>query len=807
MKKILLVTADLQGPVRNGGVGTSFSHLAKILSREHQVEILFAEEKGGDHPQSWPKWVKHYSDLGIHLRKIATDSVEVFAHHWAKTSYFIYETIKNESFDLIIFHDMYGLGYYTLQAKKLGLVFTQTPILTKFLGPLTWSRRENGLYWRHDELYLPMFERMAVEMSDHLQTVSPWSHQWMSKQGWIPPRTFNVFFPFELKSTQKINQRNITAHAQELVFFGRLEKRKGLLDFIRAVEDLIQEENFPYRQVTFLGRYCWFDGDNIRKALAQFKSQFSSRVKIKILDTWDSNRALEYLQNRKALAAVLSESETMGYTLLECLALGIPVIASDIDPFRKLVGSKLSSRLVNRNKKEGLKTALLHRQTIFDPNRAKVLCKNTENQWLKEIREILDQKPSLKKKTKALPKIAVLMTHYNRPQLLGEALQSLAHQTCPPDEILIYDDKSTDPGLPHVLGQWAPIFKRRGIRFKVFYAKQNRGPSFGRNFLSAKAQSEFLLFMDDDNLAVHDEIEKLKKMQAHSDSDVITGVLEKFIDGQVGLWRSRRWIPLGFDISASVLENGMGDTNFLIRKSLLSKVGGFIDDPSFKAEDMNVLVKCSLAGAHMSVCPEPLVQYRLHALNRSAFRVRNERRYHAGFPFLHFIDSSKTKSPRYSLDPIIDNLVAAADELGAVWGPEPQFQVNTERAQDLSVAVDLWSQFPHLFRQKQFKKFGAAFVVPLNKWSTMSMDFRKVIPHPRPGYLKILFSCEGPTEILCSNSFFQKKIDESVSELLIPISAVQLQKPFEIKLAGLKRVFISDLQWIPLSEEVTFEPI
>lgn len=800
MKRILLVTADLQGPIRNGGVGTSFTHLARMLSREYHVEILFADEDGGDDLQKWDIWTKMYARQGIRLRKISVDSVEVFAHKWARTSYFVYETIKNENHDLIVFHDMYGLGYYTLQAKKLGLAFTQTPILTKFLGPLTWSRRENGIYWRHDEIYLPMFERLAVELSDEIQTVSPWSRQWMREQGWNPPRGFETFFPLNLDPKLKKHSRDVTPKSEELVFFGRLEKRKGISDFLHAAEELIQENRFPFRRITFLGRYCCFDGDNLRQALAGFVFRFGSRVKIQILDQMDSRQALRYLQTSKAIAAVLSESETMGFTLFECMALGIPVIASDIEPFRKLVGTRNRHKLVPVHSSRKLKQALMSRLTLFDSTRASQLVRQTESAWLKNIRRLIKTAPRPQPASSEAT-MAVLITHFNRPRLLERALESLASQTVLPEEILVYDDASSDPAVKSLVRQYRLLFQNRGVDFRAFFSKRNRGPSFGRNFLAKKSRSDFLLFMDDDNLAVIDEVEKLKKMQAHSRADVITGVLAKFVDGQESLWKPRSWVPLGFDIATSVLQNGMGDTNFLVRKSLFKKVGGFIDNPTFKAEDLNVLVKCSLEGARMWVCPEPLVKYRLHGLNRSAIRVRNERRYHAGYPFSQFVVDKRAQNPRFSLDPIIDNLVAAADELGAAWKTEPPFVINQKKILDGSEAVvDLWPHISKIFKQMRFQRFGGAYQVSLSSRAHVQLDLRNVVLASSPGFLKLLMSCERPAEITCTNSFYREELTESVVELLIPMAKEMLQQPFELKLIGLRRFFVSDLKWIPVSQ-------
>ncbi|HBX5299453.1 TPA: hypothetical protein MH400_25460, partial [Klebsiella pneumoniae] len=73
MKKILIMTPDIEGPVRNGGIGTAFTALATTLAKKgYDVDVLYT---CGDYSESsvskFSDWSRIYSTFGINLlRKV-----------------------------------------------------------------------------------------------------------------------------------------------------------------------------------------------------------------------------------------------------------------------------------------------------------------------------------------------------------------------------------------------------------------------------------------------------------------------------------------------------------------------------------------------------------------------------------------------------------------------------------------------------------------------------------------------------------------------------------------------------------------
>lgn len=772
-KNILIVTTDLMGPIRNGGVGTSCAHLADLMVEAgYSVEILLANEAGGEKTHQWESWVKHYLSKNIILNKLPEFNYEVCIHHWARLSYLVYQTIKDTKADVIVFPDMGGLAYYSLQAKKLGIAFQETKILLKFLGPLTWSKEDNQLICSGMEgLYMPMFERVALEFADYVQVATPWSLQWCKEQRWKLPHTSQMLFP--LPHPALPNKKN--EKFDELVFFGRLENRKGLDVFIEAVKAIASRGDFPYKKLTFLGRENSWTKKEILESLG---SIFNGSVQVSVKTNLQSNEALEYLKGRPALAVILSKSETMGYTVCECLSAGIPFIASAIEPFSVLVGAKHKNKLVALDVMS-IKEAILKKKFIYDPQRYAMLCRLTKKKWLTLIRQLACKKPVSKSKVRQ-NSVAVIMTHYNRVPLLTEALESLVRQTRLPNEILIYDDASTDKTLGRVIVHYKKIFNNLKVDLNFYAGKKNRGPSFGRNFMAKKAKSEFLLFMDDDNLAREDELEKLLTMQAHSGADVITMAISKFIHEQRHLWKPQVWTPLGFDLAASALENALGDTNSLIRKTTFDQSGGFIDNPEFKAEDMNLLMKIAIAGAKMFVCPEPLVNYRVHNLNRSHIRNRSERALHAITTMAH-LQTSASASPQFSIKPVADFMINAAERLGSYWDHKPQFKPFTydEQKQQLS---------PKVISSKKIRPFGYGYEVILDKSSKCYFELKGT----GNCILVLDMVVEKTCTLKCSNPELVIDLKSGINHVKVPVAEKHLDNPFYFQINGLKRFYYSN---------------
>ena len=96
-----------------------------------------------------------------------------------------------------------------------------------------------------------------------------------------------------------------------------------------------------------------------------------------------------------------------------------------------------------------------------------------------------------RKKTKAMPKYSIIVPVYNRPDEVGELLESLTFQTNTDFEILIIEDGS-NLKCDKVVEEY-----REKLSVK-YYFKENSGQGFSRNYGFERAKGNWLIVFDSD---------------------------------------------------------------------------------------------------------------------------------------------------------------------------------------------------------------------------------------------------------------------------------------------------------------------
>jgi len=118
-------------------------------------------------------------------------------------------------------------------------------------------------------------------------------------------------------------------------------------------------------------------------------------------------------------------------------------------------------------------------------------------------------------KHQTLNTISVIIPCYNEGDALILAVESILNQSVLPLEIIIIDDCSTNPLTFDVLN----TLKKKEL-VQVIYSKQNAGPGIARNSGIEKAQSEWVLLLDSDDLLLENAISSLQKtIEENSNAD------------------------------------------------------------------------------------------------------------------------------------------------------------------------------------------------------------------------------------------------------------------------------------------------
>ena len=249
--KVCIATEDFVGPVNNGGIGTTYTHLAYMLARAgHDVTVAYLR---GEHTEvdSIQHWVDFYAGHGIRFVPVA-DRLSyrlVNADRWTRPALVLLEFLEQERFDLVHVSEWRGSGMYALLAKRLGLGLADTTIAVKTSSPWLWNR-DYGLeaVGNTPDIFKMAMERRSVELADMVIGGSAHLLRWMASQGYrLPPaRTFvqpNVVVMGDYRGDAPERPPHVVdGQITELVFFGRLEARKGLEIFCEAVSLLDRDK-------------------------------------------------------------------------------------------------------------------------------------------------------------------------------------------------------------------------------------------------------------------------------------------------------------------------------------------------------------------------------------------------------------------------------------------------------------------------------------------------------------------------------------------------------------------------------------
>ena len=197
--------------------------------------------------------------------------------------------------------------------------------------------------------------------------------------------------------------------------------------------------------------------------------------------------------------------------------------------------------------------------------------------------------------------VSVILIVRNGERFIGEALESVSHQTVAPREILVIDGNSSD----------ASVEVARRFTGVTVVPQKSVGLANAYNEGIAHARAPMLAFISHDDRWLPEKIERQLSFM-RSEPDVLLSVtyVEHFLEEGSS-------IPAGFrtDLLDHAVPGYLMET-LMARREVFQRVGHF--DPTFAvSEDTDWFARVKDAGLTIGLVPETLTVKRVHDTNAS----------------------------------------------------------------------------------------------------------------------------------------------------------------------------------------------
>jgi len=235
------------------------------------------------------------------------------------------------------------------------------------------------------------------------------------------------------------------------------------------------------------------------------------------------------------------------------------------------------------------------------------------------------------------------MPVYNREKYVAEAIQSIQKQTFTDFEFIIVDDGSTDKSLDIIKS-----YREADSRIKLITG-DNQGAAKARNRGISACQTDFIAFMDDDDISTPDRLEKLYQFLIDN-PDVSSVNSQRAPIRKDNVPKDYTASPVrhrlfkdsiqekGTDLLSFLEGRGRNfavGSNSMVRKSAIDSIGGFREIFSCN-EDTDITLRFE-EQYNMGAIPLPLYLQRSHETPGRVSTTSNSWRYlAAAFISAHF---------------------------------------------------------------------------------------------------------------------------------------------------------------------------
>ena len=407
--------------------------------------------------------------------------------------------IENEGIDVIEAQDYEAPLYYFQLRRALGLGPKEMPpCIVHLHSPTEFIVKHNefdatNVYYRTAK----RLEDYSIAAADSLLCPSQFLSRQLEEHYALPINTINVI-PYPACDFKKIDRTKETWENGTICYIGRLERRKGVLEWIDAAIKVAND--IPNAKFEFIGEDV--HEPNGLSVETQILYRIPNNLKRRFIIRGGQPRySLNNYLAKARIAVIPSRWENFPNTCIEAMCSGLPVIASGNGGMIEMIRDGYSGWIAKRDGSAGLEEAL-RRALLNSPFKLAEMGNNASSEIMKicDSKEVLERQLKFRSKVvnkgamisldlpinlpsatqplgsrikRRVPKneynqgIAIIISTNGTGQFLHNCLQNIERQKERPETVVIVNTGSSYEATVKALNEAT----RRG--FKVIYRNKD----------------------------------------------------------------------------------------------------------------------------------------------------------------------------------------------------------------------------------------------------------------------------------------------------------------------------------------------
>lgn len=617
MSRVAIVSYDVETiNGRSGGVGAFTTRWANLLRQAGEMVTIVMTRIDREPMRVDPEWRVRYQSNDIAL--IELQAPPGLGTRWPEVPTMRMAEIAApvlKGFDIVYFQDWGNTAFHLVRERRYSL--EPGPVCVTVLHrPSEWVLSANGRYPDlPNDLHLAYQERYAARHSDYVISPTQFMARHLEQLGWKFPGEVEVL-GLPMLPLEPAAEHTPSRPLRKIVYFGRIEERKGIRFFVAALQHYARNASFK-PAVVLLG-----DGQDRNLLQTSVRDLKHAGFAVSHTGSLDSDGALRFLRENAphTLCVIPSCSDNHPYTLVEaslipglnvlaCRSGGVPEVlpgaaAQLCDPVPRDLAGKIAERI-----DAPLSPSQLVRYNYDAAN----------GKWMQFHHKALAHGQSRIRRAAPARKrtIDVCTTYYQKSAYLSQLVDALEQQTDTDFHVIAVDDGSPDAESQRVFAEQTARAKSHGWDF---YRQENAFVDAARNSAASRGTGDLILFIDSDDVPARNAIARLREAMERSGDDALICASYLFagnkrpFDPATGELARPPYavnIPLGMDLVGGLLNPCVfGGSMFIIRRSAFEKVGGFRERRGAGHEEWELYVRLALAGFRVDVLPELLHYYR-----------------------------------------------------------------------------------------------------------------------------------------------------------------------------------------------------